>query len=53
MHCNILESKYFNFSWVQKRCSKLYINKNVSTSPADTPDALGAGLSCTGTGLFL
>lgn len=53
MHCNLLESNYFNCNWVQKRCSKLYINKNMRTTPTDTPDALGAGMSHMGTGLFL
>lgn len=53
MHCNFLESNYFNCNWVQKRCSKLYIIKNMRTTPTDTPDTLGAGMSHTVTGLFL
>lgn len=53
MHCNFLESNSFNCNWIQKRCSKLYLIKNMRSPLTDNPDALGAGVSHTGTGLFL
>lgn len=54
VHCRFLESNDFNCNWVQKRCSKLYIiTKNMRTTPTDTPDTLGVGMTHQGTGLVL